>query len=151
MPFGRTAPALAALLLLSCAPKRTDPPQISISGAWSRATAAGQSTAAVYLGIANKGGGDDKLLNASTPIGQATLHSSTMEGGVMRMRPLEGLDIPAQSTVQLKPGGTHIMVTGVKQPLIAGSSFPLALHFERSGKRTVTVSVRPATAEGAGM
>lgn len=67
------------------------------------------------------------------------------------MRPLEGLDIPAQSTVQLKPGGTHIMVTGVKQPLIAGSSFPLALHFERSGKRTVTVSVRPATAEGAGM
>jgi len=151
MPFGRTAPALAALLLLSCAPKTTDPPQISISGAWSRATAAGQSTAAVYLGIANKGGGDDKLLNASTPIGQATLHSSTMDGGVMRMRPLEGLDIPAQSTVPLKPGGTHIMVTGVKQPLIAGSSFPLALHFERSGKRTVTVSVRPATAEGAGM
>ncbi|HEU5068050.1 MAG TPA: copper chaperone PCu(A)C, partial [Sphingomicrobium sp.] len=129
MPFGRTAIALAALLLVSCAPKRTDPPQISISGAWSRATAAGQSTAAVYLGIANKGGGDDKLLNASTPIGQATLHSSTMDGGVMRMRPLESLDIPAQSMVQLKPGGTHIMVTGVKQPLIAGSSFPLALHF----------------------
>jgi hypothetical protein len=151
MPFGRTAIALAALLLVSCAPKRTDPPQISISGAWSRATAAGQSTAAVYLSIANKGGGDDKLLNASTPIGQATLHSSTVEGGVMRMRPLESLDIPAQSTVQLKPGGTHIMVTGVKQPLIAGSSFPLALHFERSGKRTLTVSVRPATAEGAGM
>jgi copper(I)-binding protein len=151
MFLGRTAPALAALLLLSCAPKRTDPPQISISGAWSRATAAGQSTAAVYLSIANKGGGDDKLLNASTPIGQATLHSSTMDGGVMRMRPLEGLDIPAQSTVPLKPGGTHIMVTGVKQPLVAGSSFPLALHFERSGKRTVTVSVRPATAEGAGM
>ena len=151
MPFGRTAIALAALLLVSCAPKRTDPPQISISGAWSRATVAGQSTAAVYLTIANKGGGDDKLLNASTPIGQATLHSSTMDGGVMRMRPLESLDIPAQSTVQLKPGGTHIMVTGVKQPLIAGSSFPLALHFERSGNRTVTVSVRPATAEGAGM
>jgi len=151
MPFGRTAPALAALLLVSCAPKKTEPPQISISGAWSRATIAGQSTAAVYLTIANKGGGDDKLLNASTPIGQTTLHSSTLDGGVMRMRPVESLDIPAQSTIQLKPGGTHIMVTGVKQPLIAGSSFPLALDFERSGKRTVTVSVRPATAEGAGM
>ena len=151
MFLGRTAPALAALLLLSCAPKRTAPPQISISGAWSRATAAGQSTAAVYLSIANKGGGDDKLLNASTPIGQATLHSSTMDGGVMRMRPLESLDIPAQSTVQLKPGGTHIMVTGVKQPLIAGSSFPFALHFDRSGDRQINVDVRPASTAGESM
>jgi len=151
MPVGRTAPALAALLLLSCAPKRTAPPQISISGAWSRATVAGQSTAAVYLTIANKGGGDDKLLNASTPIGQATLHSSTMDGGVMRMRPLEALDIPAQSTFQLKPGGTHIMVAGVKQPLIAGSSFPLALHFDRSGDRRINVDVRPASTAGESM
>jgi len=151
MFLGRTAPALAALLLVSCVPKKTEPPQISISGAWSRATVAGQSTAAVYLTIANKGGGDDKLLNASTPIGQATLHSSTMDGGVMRMRSLEGLDIPAQSTVQLKSGGTHIMVAGVKQPLIGGSSFPLALHFDRSGDRRINVDVRPASTAGESM
>jgi hypothetical protein len=150
MPFGRTAPALAALLLVSCAPKKTEAPQISISGAWSRATVPGQSTAAAYFTIDNNGGGD-RLLRVSTPIGQATLHSTTMDNGVMRMRLLEGLDIPAQSTIQLKPGGTHIMVTGVKQPLIAGSSFRLALHFDRSGDRLVNVGVRPASTAGESM
>jgi len=151
MPASRTAVALAALFLVSCAPEKSQPPEISISETWSRATVAGQSTAAVYLTIPNKGGGDDKLLNASTPIGQATLHSSTMDGGVMRMRPLETLDIPAHSTVQLKPGGTHIMITGVKQPLIAGSRFPLALRFARSGDRRIDVDVRPASTAGESM
>ena len=151
MFLGRTAAALAALLLLSCAPKKIDPPQVSISGAWSRATVAGQSTAAVYLTIANNGGGDDTLLNASTPIGQATLHSSAMDGAVMRMRPLERLDVHGHSTVQLTPGGTHIMVTGVKQPLIAGSRFPLALHFDRSGDRRIDVEVRSASTAGESM
>jgi hypothetical protein len=145
-----TAAALIALLLVSCTPKKSLPPQISVSGAWSRATVPGQSTAAAYFTIVNNGGGDS-LVRVSTPIGQATLHSSTMDGGVMRMRPLEGLDIPAQSMVQLKPGGTHIMVTGVKQPLIAGSSFPLALHFDRSGDRLVNVGVRPASTAGGSM
>jgi len=145
MFLGRTAPALAALLLVSCAPKKTEPPQISISGAWSRATVAGQSSAAAYLRIANGGGGDDKLVKVSTPIGQATLHSTTMDNGVMRMRPVEQLSVPAHSQVELKPGGMHIMILGVKRPLAAGSSFQLNLNFEHSGERTVTVAVRRAT------
>ena len=151
MPPSRTAVALAALLLVSCAPKKSQPPEISISGAWSRATVAGQSSAAVYLTVANTGGGDDKLLNVSTPIGQATIHSSTMDNGVMRMRPVREVDIPAHSTVQLKPGGTHIMITGVKQPLIAGTRFPLAVHFDRSGDRRIDADVRPASTAGESM
>jgi copper(I)-binding protein len=147
---GRTAPALAALLLVSCTPKKTEPPQISISGAWSRATVAGQASAAAYLTIVNRGG-DDKLLKVSTPIGQATLHSTTMDNGVMRMRPLDMLPVPAGSQVELKPGGMHIMIMGVKQPLVAESSFPLTLQFDRSGERGVTVAVRPATSTGGGM
>ena len=147
----RTAPALAALLLFSCASKKSEPPQISISDAWSRATVAGQSSAAAYLTVANTGDGDEKLLQVSTPIGQPSLHSTTMDNGVMRMRPLASLDIPAHSTVDLKPGGTHIMIMGVKQPLAAGSSFPLTLKFDRSGERTVTVAVRPAASTGGGM
>jgi len=147
----RTAPALAALLLLSCASKKSEPPQISISDAWSRATVAGQSSAAAYLTVANTGDGDERLLQVSTAIGQSSLHSTTMDNGVMRMRPLTSLDIPAHSTVDLKPGGTHIMIMGVKQPLAAGSSFPLTLKFDRSGERTVTVAVRPATSTGGGM
>ena len=147
----RTAPALAALLLLSCASKKSEPPQISISGAWSRATVAGQSSAAAYLTVTNTGDGDERLLQVSTPIGRPSLHSTTMDNGVMRMRPLASLDIPAHSTVDLKPGGAHIMIMGVKQPLAAGSSFPLTLKFDRSGERTVTVAVRPATSTGGGM
>jgi copper(I)-binding protein len=147
---GRTAPALAVLLLLSCAPKKNEPPQISISGAWSRATVTGQASAAAYLTIMNRGG-DDKLLKVSTPIGHATLHSTTMDNGVMRMRPLEEVDVPARSNVEFKPGGMHIMIMGVKQPLGAGSSFPLTLQFDRSGERRVMVAVRPATSTGGGM
>ena len=67
------------------------------------------------------------------------------------MRPLESLDIPSHSTVQLKPDGTHIMITGVKQPLIAGSKFLLALRFDRSGDRRIDVDVRPASAAGESM
>jgi copper(I)-binding protein len=145
----RTFPAFAAILLFSCT-KSNEPPQISISGAWSRATVAGQTSAAAYLTIINRGG-DDKLLKVSTPVGEATLHSTTMDNGVMRMRPLEEVDVPARSNVEFKPGGTHIMVTGVKQPLIAGSSFPLALHFDRSGDRRINVDVRPASTAGKSM
>jgi hypothetical protein len=146
---GRTAPALAALLLVSCTPKKAEPPQISVSGAWSRATVAGQPSAAAYLTIINRGG-DDKLLKVSTPLGQATLHSTTMDNGVMRMRPLEEVDVPARSQVEFKPGGMHIMIMGVKQPLVTGSNFPLTLRFDRSGERRVTVAVRPATATATG-
>jgi copper(I)-binding protein len=147
---GRTAPALAALLLVSCTPKKTEPPQISVSDAWSRATVTGQSSAAAYLTVVNRGG-DDKLLKVWTPIGQATLHSTTMDDGVMRMRPLEDVDVPARSQVEFKPGGMHIMIMGVKQPLVAESSFPLTLKFDRSGTRTVAVAVHPPASTGVGM
>ena len=151
MSLQRMVPSLAALLLVSCAPKKSEPPQISISEAWSRATVAGQSSAAAYLTIANNGNGDERLLQVSTPIGQPSLHSTTLDKGVMRMRPLASIDIPAHSTVDLKPGGTHIMIMGVKRPLAAGSSFPMTLKFDRSGDRAVTVAVRPATTAEGGM
>ena len=149
MPFTRTAATLAALMLAGCAQRHSGSPEISITNAWSRATVSGQSSAAAYLTIANRGDGDERLLKVSTPIGQATLHSSSMDNGIMRMRSVAVLVIPAHSTVELKPGGMHIMIMGVKQPLQAGSTFPLTLDFDRSGKRIVSIQV--ATAEGAGM
>lgn len=151
MLLGRTAPALAALLLLCCAPKKSEPPKISVFGAWSRATVAGQASAAAYLTIDNRGGGDDKLLKVSSPVGQATLHSTTIDSAVMRMRQLDKVDIPARSQVEFKPGGMHIMIIGVKHPLQAGNSFPLTLKFDQSGERTIRVAVRPATTAGAEM
>lgn len=60
------------------------------------------------------------------------------------MRPLAELEVPANSTVELKPGGTHVMVMGLKAPLTAGSTLDLDLKFEKSGERHVTAEVRAA-------
>jgi copper(I)-binding protein len=138
----------AALLLASCKPASA-PPAVSVDGAWARATISGQSGSVAYFTIRNAGG-EDKLLTVSSSGVDASLHSTSMDNGVMRMRPLEALDIPANGTVELKPGGTHVMLMGLKQPLQAGSALELDLKFEKSGERKVTAEVRPATM-GAGM
>ena len=138
----------AALLLASCKPASA-PPAVSVDGAWARATVPGQMGSAAYFTIQNAGG-EDKLLSVTSPAADASLHSTSMDNGVMRMRPLEGLDVPANGAVELKPGGTHVMLMGLKQPLEAGATLELDLKFEKSGERKVTAEVRPASA-GAGM
>jgi copper(I)-binding protein len=132
---------LPGLLLASCSKAPSEQPQIAVSAAWARPTTASQSTAAAYFTIANAGGAD-RLTRVAADIGQASLHSTSLAGGVMRMRPVEALDLPAGETVELKPGGVHVMITGVKQPLPAGSRFPLRLTFESSGERSVAIAVR---------
>ncbi len=134
--------------LASC--NRNDgPPEIAITDAWARPTVAGQDTAAAYVTIAN-GGGEDRLVSASTPAaGGATLHSTRTSNGVSRMRPLaDGLPVPAGETVRLEPSGTHIMLTALRSPLPKGGSFELRLRFERSGEKLVTVRVTNASASG---
>ncbi|HET8534730.1 MAG TPA: copper chaperone PCu(A)C [Sphingomicrobium sp.] len=138
----------AALLLASCKPASA-PPAVSVDGAWARATISGQSGSVAYFTIRNAGG-EDKLLTVSSSGVDASLHSTSMDNGVMRMRPLEALDIPANGTVELKPGGTHVMLMELKQPLQAGAALELDLKFEKSGERKVMAEVRPASA-GAGM
>ena len=136
----RPTAALAALLLASCGgggPK----PSITIGEPWARAAAPGRTSTAAYFTIANSGG-EDRLLSVTSTAGEVSLHSTSMDDGVMRMRPVEALDIPAGTTVRLEPGGTHAMVTGLKQPLAAGSALPLDLTFERSGELRVNASVR---------
>ena len=135
------AAALTALLLASCGSEPA--PQITVEDAWARAAAPGRASAAAYFTIANTGGGD-RLVAVSTPVGTASIHSTSMDGGVMRMRPLDFLDVPAGGTVRLEPGGTHVMLTGLREPLTAGSSLPLTLRFERSGERRLSLEVRGA-------
>jgi hypothetical protein len=74
----------------------------------------------------------------------------SMQGMVMKMRPISGVDIPAGQPVSLKPGGEHIMLMGLSQPLREGQSFPLTLDFEKAGPRTVTVTVEKVGAKGPG-
>ena len=140
--------AAAALLLLSCGESDTRAPDISVTNGWTREIAPGQSAAAAYVMIANRGDGEDRLLGVAAPLATAaTLHSSSSEGGIARMRPVEGgIEIRPRATVELKPGGTHVMLTGLKRPLRAGQAIDATLRFENSGDRAVMINVVPAGA-----
>jgi len=121
--------------------------QLEVSNAWARATPGKAETGAAYLTIQSPTA--DRLLSVSSPVAKkAELHTMSMEGMVMKMRPLAGLDIPAGQPVTLKPGGEHIMLEGLSAPLREGQSFPLTVTFEKAGTRTVTVAIEKPGAAG---
>jgi hypothetical protein len=124
-------------------------PAIAVTNAWARAMPAGAKTGAAYVTVANKGSTDDKLLSVSTPVATtAQLHTTIDDNGVMKMRPVSAIDVKPGATVTLKPGGMHLMLMGVKQPLTEGHSFPLTLTFAKAGKIETTVEVKKAGAMG---
>jgi len=123
---------------------------ITVEQAWARPTAPGAVNGAAYLAIKNSGKTDDVLLgvesNAAT---KAELHESSMDGGVMKMRRLGAVPVPAGGSVEFKPGGKHIMLMGLKAPLTTGQSFSLILQFKNAGTETVKVDVAASTPMGA--
>jgi hypothetical protein len=140
--------AFAASLLLIAGSAMAQTGQPKIENAWARATPGKAENGAAYLTIVSPV--PDKLTGVSTPDAKAAeLHEMTMEGGVMKMRPLaNGVDLPAGKPVTLKPGGMHIMLMGLKQPLKKGESFPMTLTFEKAGTREVQVAVEGPGAMG---
>ena len=127
-------------------------PTVKVEHAWARATPGGAQSAALYMTLVNKGGANDRLVSVATPVaGKAEVHSTTTENGVMRMRPVEALDVKAGTSTVLKPGGYHVMLTELKAPLVAGQSFTVTLTFENAGKidATATVEKTGAAAPGA--
>jgi periplasmic copper chaperone A len=140
--------AFAAGLVFASA-ALAQPAELEIKNAWARATAGKADTGVAYVTIQSPTG--DRVVSLSTPVAKkAELHTMLMEGTVMKMRPLAGLDIPAGEAVTLKPGGDHVMLMGLNQPLRAGQTFPLTLDFEKAGRRTVMVSIEKAGATGPG-
>ncbi len=136
----------ATALLLSvaaqaqmAAPKAPTAPRVE--AAWARPTVAGQSAGGGFLKITG-GSANDRLIAASAGVAQAVeLHTMAMDGNVMRMRPIDAIDVPAGGTVELQPGGRHVMFMGLSQPLRAGTRFPLTLRFEKAGELQVEVDV----------
>ena len=119
--------------------------EIKVENAWSRVAMAGR-TGAVYLTITATGAAD-QLTAVSTPVAQtAQIHESYSENGVMKMRPVAALRLAPGKPVTLSPGGYHVMLMGLKQPLIKGESFPLMLTFEHASPITVRVQVEKAGA-----
>ena len=117
--------------------------QLEIKTPWARATPGHAENGAAYLTIVSPT--TDRLTAASSPVAKKVeLHTMSMEGGVMKMRPLAAIDIPAGQTVTLSPGGMYIMLLGLTQPLREGQSFPLTLSFDHAGPRQVTVAIEKA-------
>lgn len=143
--------AAAALALLALtAPAAADEAQnITVTEAWSRATAPSQKNGAVFLTIRNDGGTADRLVAAASPVaGRAELHAHSMDGGIMRMRPVEAIEVPANDSVTLAPGRLHVMLTGLSTPLAVGDFVPLTLTFEHAGTIAVEATVMGAGAHG---
>ena len=108
---------------------------------WARATAGRAETGAAYATLIG-GGQPDRLIAASSPVAETVeLHTHLEEDGVMRMRPVEAIAVPAGGKVELKPGGLHIMLIGLKGPLKEGRHFPLTLIFERAGRIETEVPI----------
>ena len=121
-----------------------------ITQAWSRATPKGAKTGGAYLTIENKGSTPDRLVGGSADFaGSVQVHEMSMTNGVMKMRPVEnGLAIDPGKTVKLAPGGYHLMMMDLKQPLKRGDKVPVTLEFEKAGKVTVSLDVEGVGAQG---
>jgi copper(I)-binding protein len=133
---------LAAASAVGAHDRDTKAGALSLSDAWARATAPGQTSGAAYLKIRNAGA-TDKLVAASAPVADVVeLHTHVMDGSTMRMRKVEAIDVTGGATTELKPGGLHVMLIGLKAPLKAGETFPLTLRFERAGEVKLDVPVR---------
>lgn len=122
---------------------------IVVKHAWARATVPGQPVSGAYFEIS--AAKPAKLLRVDSPAaGMVEVHEMKLDGGVMKMRALDALPLPAGQTVTLKPGGTHVMLMQLKQPLKVGSKLALTLHVEQAGK-TATIQteaeVRAMTAQ----
>jgi copper(I)-binding protein len=114
---------------------------ITVDHAWSRATPPNASSAAAYVTLTDPGQ-PDILTGASTPVAAtAEVHETTNDGGIMKMRPVGPLPLDPGKPVTFAPGGYHIMLTGLKQPLKQGDHFPLTLTFAHAAPVTVQVAV----------
>ena len=127
--------------------------EVKATDAWARASSAMASAGAAYMTIENTGSAADALIGASSPAATtAEVHETLAmgspapgasgDGGMMGMRPIARLEIPAGGSVELKPGSYHIMLIGLKHDLKPGDTIEITLKFERVGEIKVTATVR---------
>lgn len=115
---------------------------VKIDGAFARPTIGQQRTSAAYMTIKSAAGAD-RLLRVTSPLAaKVELHNHIKDGDVMRMREVPSIDVPAGGAATLAPGGLHIMLLELKQPLKTGESIPLTLEFEKAGKVEVAAPVQ---------
>ena len=135
--------ALVGLAAMPASARDYKAGMLTITDPWARATPKGASVGAGYLKIVNTGTTADRLVSGSSDIaGSFQVHEMAMEKGVAKMRQLkDGLEIKPGQTVELKPGGTHVMLVDLKKPLSKDDHFKATLVFEKAGMAEVEFDV----------
>jgi copper(I)-binding protein len=153
--------------LVACGPGAASDPQIRAEDVWARPAVAMEmegmpadepvesdteptpggpamgGTGAVFMTLVNEGREPDRLVAAQADVAETVeIHQTTMEGDVMRMQPVSFVEVPARGDVELKPGGYHVMLIGLRRDLAVGDRFPVTLTFEKSPALTVEAKVR---------
>lgn len=133
--------ALAAALAVVSVPAFAD--GIAVSGAFARETPPSAKAGGAFMTFENTGP-EDRLIAASSPVAaRVELHTHTMTDGIMKMREIEGgIPMPSGETVTLKPGGMHVMLMGLKEPLKRDTTIAITLDFESADDMTIEVPVR---------
>jgi copper(I)-binding protein len=146
------AAMLAAALALPAHAGDTVAGSVKISAPWTRATPKGAQVGAGYMTITNKGSAPDRLVGGASEVASDfEIHEMRMDNGVMRMRQItNGLEIKPGQSVELKPGGNHVMFLGLKQPLAQGEHVKATLAFEKAGKVDIDFTVESIGAESPG-
>jgi copper(I)-binding protein len=150
-PHLKSIEALAALSLIAslavAPPLGAQQPSLVAQDAWVRATP-GAQMAAAYLTLRNVSSKTVTVTGVESPVaGHAMIHETTVQGGQSRMRPHEQLVVAPGMTVKLEPGGLHVMLHDLKQPLTVGQTVPLVITLAGGGTLQVTAAVRPLNAE----
>lgn len=115
---------------------------LEIGHPWARETPVSATTGAGYMTVKNSGTDADRLIAVETSgAAKAEIHQSINENGVAKMRPVAGIEIPAGGSVELKSGGYHLMLIGLKEPLAEGMRVPATLTFEKAGKIDIEFAV----------
>ncbi len=137
----------AALLLLGSQAYAAD---IEVAAPFMRAAPVAGGNGAAFL-VLNNHGADDRLIGVEADISKAVeLHTHVKDGDVYRMRKVDAIPVPAHGTLELKPGGDHVMFIGLNAPIKEGATVPLTLVFEKAGKVKVDVPVQTAGAMAPG-
>jgi len=133
---------MAAIVAVAACGSEEQRAGVVIDNAWARATPPGAQVAAAYLTIESIGE-LDRVTAVSTPAARsAEIHATVVAAGQSSMRPVGDLVLEPGEPVTLEPGGMHVMLMDLAQPLVAGQSFMLTLHLEKRGDVTVEVMVR---------
>ena len=143
----RAAFLYASLATLSACSVLAQAPALVVQEAWTRQTP-GSDVAAVYLTLRNPSTTPIVIVGVESSVaGHAMIHETKTESGQSRMRPHEQLVVAPGQTVKLEPGGLHVMLHGLTQPVAVGQSVPLVLLLEGGGKVQVAALVRPLNAQ----